>query len=270
MTAIDFYDGPDLESVVFDALRAAGRPLDPLDSDDLAALDEFHALGRAGTLAMVELTGVSAGERVLDVGAGIGGPSRMLARHCGASVTALDPTARFCRLARVLNERCGLAERVTVVHGDGVTLPFADASFDLVWTQAVWQSVEDKAALGAEIRRVLRPGGRLTLFEVVSTTDDELHYPVPWADRPEQSFVVSEHELRATLTDADLKPLHWLTGEAVQAAIGAAFASGALPPAVSGVGLDLLLPDYEARMAGLARNVEGGRITIVMAVLAVP
>src|ERR1700750_973505 len=108
MSALSFYDGPDLESVVVDALRAAGRSLDPLDSDDLAGMDEFHALGRLGTLAVAELAGVRAGERVLDVGAGIGGPSRALARHFGAQVTALDPTPRFCRLARALNERCGL------------------------------------------------------------------------------------------------------------------------------------------------------------------
>lgn len=108
MSAIDVYDGPDLESVVLDALRAAGRPLNPLDSDDLAGMDEFHALGRAGTLAMAKLAGVRRGEQVLDVGAGIGGPSRALARHFGANVTALDPTPRFCRLAGTLNERCGL------------------------------------------------------------------------------------------------------------------------------------------------------------------
>ena len=268
MTALSFYHGPDLEPVVLDALRAAGRSVDPLDSDDLAAMDEFHALGRLGTLALAELASVTPKDRVLDVGAGIGGPSRALARHFGAAVTALDPTPRFCRLARALNERCGLAERVTVVQGDGRTLPFADRSFDIAWTQAVWQSVEDKASLCAEIHRVLRPGGRLALFEVIAEGSGELHYPVPWADRPAESFVISREQWLGILAAAGLQPIQWLTGEEVQSALAAAANSGAvLPAGVSGIGLELLLPDYEARMAGLARNVEEGRVTLLMALL---
>src|ERR1700722_2458020 len=95
-----YYDGPDLEQRVLAALGAAGRAVDPLDPDDLAGLDEFHALGRAGTLALAELAHVRPGQLVLDVSAGIGGPSRVLARHYGATVTALEPTKRFAALAR--------------------------------------------------------------------------------------------------------------------------------------------------------------------------
>src|SRR5215212_9283301 len=103
--ALHYYEGPELEHQIFGALEAAGHPTDHLDSDDLAALDEFHALGRPATLALAQLAGVAAGEEVLDVGAGIGGPSRVLARHFGAYVTALDPTERFCRLNHSLSER---------------------------------------------------------------------------------------------------------------------------------------------------------------------
>src|ERR1700759_3397854 len=148
-----YYDGPDIEELVFGALQASGRSLDPIDPDDLAGLDEFHALGRAGTLALANLAEVRPSQLVLDIGAGIGGPSRVLARHYGATVAALEPTRRFASLARTLTERSGLADQVTIVEGDGRTLPFADASFDLAWTQAVWQSVEDKATLSTEIHR---------------------------------------------------------------------------------------------------------------------
>ena len=92
--------GPeDLDRIVLDALCGAGRPTDPIDPDDLASLDEFHGLGRAATLALVDLAAIPPGARVLDIGAGIGGPARTIARQCEAQVTALDPTTRFCALA---------------------------------------------------------------------------------------------------------------------------------------------------------------------------
>jgi SAM-dependent methyltransferase len=260
-----YYDGPALEDRVLTALRAAGRGEIPLDSDALAALDEFHAVGRAGTLALAKLAGVGVGERVLDLGAGIGGPSRVLARYFGAHVTALEPTARFAALARVLTERCALDDRVRVVRGDGREIPAADASFDLVWTQAVWQSVEDKAKLAAEINRVLRPGGRLALLEVAGD-GAALEYPVPWADGPGESFVISTALLGEVLEAAGLGLEDWSIGADVQAAVLAATQDNArMAAGLPGVGLDLLMPDYAARMAGLAANVEAGRIELVLA-----
>jgi SAM-dependent methyltransferase len=167
-----YYDGPDLESRVLDALRTAGRPLDRIDPDDLAGLDEFHALGRAGTLA----------------------------------------------------DRAALADQVTVIEGDGRALPFAGAGFDVAWAQAVWQSIDDKVSLTREIHRVLRPGGRLALLEVLGD-DQELRYPVPWADGPAQSFVVPGDELALLLTGAGFAiEAWWCAGGDAQAAIAAATA----------------------------------------------
>jgi len=262
-----YYDGPDLQTTVLAALQAAGRDVDRINSDDLAGIDEFHALGRAGTLALAKLANITPGERVLDVGAGIGGPARFLARHYGAIVTAVDPTARFANLARTLTERAGLSDQVTVVHTDGTGLPFPDASFDLAWTQAVWQSVENKQTLATEIRRVLTPEGRLAMFELVGDGRD-LHYPVPWGDGPADSFVLAEPELKALLQGTGLHIDLWLTGQAAQAAlVTAAGDTERMTPGLPGVGLDLLMPDYAERMAGLARNVEDGRIELLLAAL---
>jgi sarcosine/dimethylglycine N-methyltransferase len=262
-----YYDGPDLHAAVFAALRAAGRDVDHIDSDDLAGIDEFHALGRAGTLALAKLANITPGERVLDVGAGIGGPARALARHYGAQVTAVEPTERFANLARTLTEHAGLSPRVTVVHTDGSALPFPDATFDVAWTQAVWQNVEDKDALAGEICRVLTPGGRLAMFEVVGDGRD-LHFPVPWGDSPADSFVPAEPDFKATLEESGLRVEKWLLGEQVQHALDSAAAdTERMTTGLPGVGLDLLMPDYAERMAGLARNMEDGRIGLLLAVL---
>jgi MPBQ/MSBQ methyltransferase len=265
---LSYYEGPDLEPVVLGALEAAGRPVDRIDSDDLAALDEFHALGRPATLALAVLAEIDDGDVVLDVGAGIGGPSRTLARHFGARVTALDPTERFCRLNRAITERAGLADRVAVVEGDARELPFGDESFDVVWTQAVWQGIEDKARVAMELQRVLKPAGRLAIFEMVEGGGGELLYPVPWADGTQESFLVGEEELRATLRSAGLTEAVWRDRAEIGAAMQQAAAeSDAMSAGIPEVDLSLVMPDYDVRMETVGRNVAEGRVALVQALL---
>ncbi len=272
--ALAYYEGgPELLGVVLEALRAAGREVDPVDPDDLAGLDEFHGLGRAATLTMAELAGIAEGERVLDVGAGIGGPARTLAAHLGARVTALDPTRRFCDLNEELCRRSGLDQRVQVVCGDGRRMPVADADFDVAWTQAVWPGVDDKEAMLAEIHRALRPGGRLALYEVVSgPAGGDLRYPVPWADGPAQSFLVSTDEVRRLAESTGFTVHEWLEAPELVARIGETASSGrpGMATGVEGVTLALVMPDFDERMAGLAHNVQQQRVGMVMAVFSKP
>jgi SAM-dependent methyltransferase len=254
---------------VLGALRAAGRNLDPLNSDDLAGLDEFHGLGRAATLTMAELAGISDGERVLDVGAGIGGPARTLAVHRGARVTALDPTQRFSDLNQQLCRRCGLEQDIEVVRGDARRMPICDADFDVVWTQAVWPSIDDKHAMVHEMHRVSKPGGRLALYEITSgPAAGDLHYPVPWANGPTESFLVSPEEVRSVTESAGFTVREWLEGPDVLTRIGETAGSGrpGMATGVDGITLALVMPDFHKRMAGLARNIEEQRISMVMAV----
>jgi SAM-dependent methyltransferase len=265
-----YYDGPDLTGVVFDAIRDAGLDPDRLDLAQLAALDEFHALGRPATIALAELVGIEPGARVLDIGAGIGGPARVLADRYRADVTALDATERFCRLNEHLTRATGLAERVSVVRGDALALPFADAGYELAWVQAVLQNVDDKAHLAAEIERVLVPGGRLAIFEAVQgPAGPPRHFPVPWADDASGSFLVPGQELRDVIAAAGLEILAWNEGSAVQPGIAAAAAELPSPPD-NGLTLGLLMPNYAARMEGLARNIDEQRIELVQGVAAKP
>ena len=270
--AQDYYaHGPaELVGVVLDALRVAGCSTDPIDPDDLAALDEFHGLGRAATLTLAELARLSSGDRVLDVGAGIGGPARALARHLGARVTALDPTERFCVLGEELTRRAGLADRVTFVRAEARRMPFDAGAFDLALTQAVWPSVEGKAAMLAEIHRVLAPGGKLAIFEAVRGPEKgELTYPLPWADGPGESFVLSAEEIHVLAVEAGFAVAEWLSGGDLLSRIGEVAGSGAeaMSTGVEGIDLSLLMPDFEARMGGLGANVAAGRVELALGVL---
>ena len=113
------------------------------------------------SLELARLAGLRAGAEVLDVGGGLGGPARTLALRLGCRVTVLDVTEEYCRVGVELTRRTGLAGRVSFHHGDALALPFADARFDVVWTQHSSMNVDDKEALYAGIHRALRRGGRL-------------------------------------------------------------------------------------------------------------
>lgn len=101
---------------------------------------------------------------ILDAGCGTGSAAPLLARHWpGARVTGLDLAGGMTRLARPRLAAC--------VQGDLEALPFAAASFDLVWSSLAWQWCAAPRA-AAEAARVLRPGGRLLL---ATLGNDTLH-----------------------------------------------------------------------------------------------
>jgi SAM-dependent methyltransferase len=259
------HDGTDPLPVVLSALRESGRDADEIAIDDLAGIDEFHALGRPATMALAELADIASGTEVIDVGAGLGGPARFLAARFGARVTAVEPTARFRSACAELNRRAGLAELIRTVDGTAAQLPVADASMEVAWMQAVAISVADKRAMASELRRVLRPGGRLAFFDSYARGGDELHFPLPWADGPEASFVVSADELRSVLAAAGFQPVVWNEQEGALAEIAQRRFTPTADPAR--VGLARLMPDFDQRMANVGRNIAEGRLGLLQAVL---
>ncbi len=101
------------------------------------------------------------GKDVLEVGCGTGVHARLFAQ-AGANVTAVDLTPTAVELTRKRLELHGL--EADVREADAQALPFADASFDYVWSWGVVHHSEDTVRVVAEIARVLRPGGRLALM----------------------------------------------------------------------------------------------------------
>jgi SAM-dependent methyltransferase len=100
---------------------------------------------------------------VLELGSGTG---RMFPHYAGAArVTAIEPDPRFAALAEGPRQRAAAA--ITTCHGSGEALPFGAARFDAAVVALVLCSVDAPAAVLAEVRRVLRPGGQLRLIEHV-------------------------------------------------------------------------------------------------------
>lgn len=260
------YGQRDLLGLIFDALRNAGLDPSRVGPDDLGALEEFHTLGRQATVELADLAGVTKAMRVLDVGAGLGGPARLLARRYGCRVTALDLTEEYCRVAQALTELTGLSDLVEVRQGDALDLPFPEDSFDLVWTQHASMNIADKARLYGEISRVLVPGGRLAFFDVVAGENQPIHFPVPWAADQSLSFLVSIDDMHGLMVDAGLSTIIW---EDLTEGVLAWFQAQARKPTASSpaIGLHLLAPDMGEKLANQVRNISEQRVRFLRAVL---
>ncbi len=251
-----------LGAAIRDAIGADG----PVDPDALEPYEEFHVGGRPATLRLAELAEPREGMRVLDVGAGVGGPARLLARRFGCRVTAIDLTEEFCRLAVELTARTGLSDRVTVVQGNALDLPFPDGAFDLVWTQHAVMNIADRERLYAEMRRVCAPGGRLALYDVLAGTAGPPTYPLPWADDPAISSLRTADEQRALVAAAGFRELVWedATAEGLEGFRRMQLAgAGETPP-----GMRALVEDLMPKMRNLAAGLQAGTLALGRGVFA--
>jgi SAM-dependent methyltransferase len=265
------YARPDIGRAILEALRQSGKDTERLAPEDLTAVDEFHIRGRHATLELARAAGVNAAKTVLDVGSGIGGPSRTLAREFGCHVVGIDLTQEYCRVATMLAARVGLSDLVSYRQGDALELPFPDASFDIVWTQHVSMNVPDKAKLYREMYRVLKPGGALAIYDVLAGPSGPVLFPVPWARSADTSFLVTPEELRAQLAASGFAIERWEDATDEARAWFARFATkieqGGPPP----LGLHLLLgPEFKTMARNQRRNLDEGRIALVQVVAKKP
>ena len=142
--------GGDLLGSVVAALEAAGTDVSgELRYEDMGGVDHFHGGALAATRTLAKLGKLTAGEQVLDMGGGFGGPGRTLAAEFGCRVTVLDPTEPFIQAGQALTERLGLQDAVQFFVGSGLDMPFGNECFDVVWTQNASMNIPDKARLVA-------------------------------------------------------------------------------------------------------------------------
>jgi len=258
-------DGRDLVARALDLLRAAGKDTERLTLDDLAGLDEFHIRGREATLALARRLGLGGGEQVLDVGSGIGGPARRLAALAGVRVVGIDLTAAYVRLAAEFARRTGCADRVAFAAADALALPFAEGAFDIVWTQHVQMNIADKDRFFAELFRVLAPGGRLALYDILQGPGGAAIYPTPWASEPAISHLVTPDALRAAIVRTGFVVETWEdVTEAARAWTTRRY--GAPPPSGAATVTRLLGARSEAGAANIPRNLAEDRIALVEAI----
>ncbi|MDB9446114.1 methyltransferase domain-containing protein [Anabaena sp. CS-542/02] len=120
-----------------------------------------------------------AGTTVLDVGCGIGGSSRILAKDYGFAVTGITISPQQVQRAQELTAN-GLDVKFQV--DDAMALSFSDASFDVVWSIEAGPHMPDKAVFAKELMRVLKPGGVLVVADW--NQRDERQKPLNFWEKP--------------------------------------------------------------------------------------
>ena len=198
------YSPDNLAGTILHALADAGIGTDDLGPAELFPVDQLHAGGPAATKHTLDRLGVGPGVRLLDVGSGIGGTSRMAAMS-GAEVTGVDLSPEFVETASELTERVGLGDRVAFVATPGESLPLEEGAFDAAVMIHVGMNIPDKQAVFTEVHRVLRPGSLFAVYEQMRRSPGALPYPLPWAEDERSSFVESVDDYTRQLEEAGFR-----------------------------------------------------------------
>jgi ubiquinone/menaquinone biosynthesis C-methylase UbiE len=239
--------------------RLAGTDLAALTQVDRDQFDQFHTGGSDAVERLRPGLHLEPGMTVLDVGSGLGGPARQIARASGCTVVGVDITPAYVDTARALTSTAGLDEQVTFVCGD--IAAFDRFDFDAAYTMHVQMNIADKGSFFSEIARRLRPGAHLATFEVCVTGATQPAPPLPWSIDGTDSHLATADQLRDTIASSGFKTIEWVdeTEWILRwfADLGQRMAAGG-----TAVTLPAILSDGPVRMMNLARALTDGVVSI--------
>ena len=259
-TIVDHWGRGDVYGLIVSALNKASKSLDGLTVEDLAPVDHFHARGFPATVELADRLPVRPGQHILDIGCGLGGPARYMAKRFQCNVSGLDITKPFVEAANKLTALLRMEQEVRIEHGDGQRLPYPDSRFDGAYTQHVTMNVADRPRFFAEAYRVLKPGAFFALTEHGLGPKGAPHYPLPWSTDGAGAYLVTPSETRAILEKTGFEGIVVEdTGAKYVAGYKLAIEKaekGTLPP----LGIHILMGDTALQKTrNAARNVEEGR-----------
>src|SRR4030095_11293044 len=126
----DHWGKGDVYGLIESALKKMGKPLEGVTLEDLAPVDHFHARGFPATVALEDRFPTPAGQWIMDIGGGVGGPARYMAKRFQCNVRGVDITAPFVDAANKLTTLLRMQDTVHMELRGGQQLPYRESALD--------------------------------------------------------------------------------------------------------------------------------------------
>ncbi|MDF1809480.1 MAG: methyltransferase domain-containing protein [Phycisphaerales bacterium] len=261
---VDHYYGSNLLERIRHACVSVGIDPDQLTLEQTSTFDEFHIGGAAATEYVLSKLDIQPNSQVLDVGCGIGGPARHIAKMTSSHVTGIDLTPGYIDAAISLSRATGTENTTSFVVGNAIKTHYENCVFDTVVSFHVAMNIKDRAGLYQEMNRVLTETGTLCLYDVLQSNENEPVYPVPWAASSKTSFLLTIDQTRNALEQAgfEIELVEDMSDTATAFFAKIAHASQSAP---SPLGIKLLMTDDAPRLLGnLRESFESGSVKPVL------
>jgi SAM-dependent methyltransferase len=198
-------------------------------------------------------------------------PHRWLLDQIGCTVTGVDLSDEYIDAAQRLTQLLDMQDRVKFHAASALDLPFEDNSFDGVWSIQMNMNIEDKAAWFKELYRMVKPGGRVVLYEVCGHKNSPPYFPVPWAHDSSISFLLEPEKFRNAIAAAGFDIDIWndKTHLAQQAFAHMTEPEGEHELPILGVHL-LVGNDILTKAYNLRRNLDEERVSLIECVAVKP
>jgi len=250
----------DIYGLIIAKLNEMSLPLETLTLENLAPIDHFHARGFPATVELADRLDIAPDQHIVDIGCGLGGPARYMAKRFQCRVSGIDITQPFVDTANKLTALLNMQEQVMIKIGDGHRLPYPDTFFDGAYTQHVTMNVADRPAFFAEAYRVLKPGAFFAVTEHGLGPQGDPYFPMPWSADGNGSFLVTPARTQAMLEQTGFEDIDLeYTGDKYLAGYRMALEKaekGEMPP----LGIHLLMGDTALeKTRNSARNIAEGR-----------
>jgi len=154
-SAVELYESCVFDQLLGDTLRPGGLEL---------------------TARVAELAGIGQNHTVLDIACGKGTTVVFLAKEYNCNVIGIDLSDKMISFCRSKTKVAEVTDRVSLVLGDGESLPFRESSFDTVISECSFSLLPNKESAARDIKRVLKSGGKLVMTDIIlrGEVNDEL------------------------------------------------------------------------------------------------
>ena len=173
-----------------------------LTTKDLSLFDQMHLGGSAAVKIVSQELNLNKKSNVLDLGCGLGGPARLISEINNCTVEGIDLMPGYINAGNKLSEMVGLRDKVSLMSGNVLNLPYDNETFDASYMVHVGMNISNKLSLMKNVYRVLKNKGIFAIFDQIKLNNNRTKLPLPWASKQRQSSIGSIDDYKSSLTKA--------------------------------------------------------------------